>query len=97
MTFFYLTTIPSQLQSTFPNLTDFIRSFYSGPHVSHSGLFLMKNAFQYSHFAIGVLYTRDRGSGRELSRGVRLVMIFAVLLYLKLKGRWESAPVNGVK
>jgi hypothetical protein len=57
----------------------------------------MKNVFRYSHRAMGVLYTHDRGSGRGLSRGVRLVLIFAVLRYLKLKGRWESAPVNGVK
>ena len=60
-------------------------------------LCLMKNAFRYSLSALGVLYTHGRGSGRGLSRGIRLVLIFAVLWYLKLIGRWESAPVNGVK
>jgi hypothetical protein len=62
-----------------------------------SGLPLMNNAIWYSPWATGLLYTEPRGSGRGLSRGVRLVLIFAVPLYLKLKGRWESAPVNGVK
>jgi len=57
----------------------------------------MKNVFQYSQPRSGVLYTDCRGSDRALSWGVSLVLIFAVLLYLKLKGRWESAPVNGVK
>src|ERR1035438_7088685 len=44
----------------------------------------MKNAFQYSHRAVGVIYTDSRGSGRGLSRGVRLMSYSAVPYYLKL-------------
>jgi hypothetical protein len=75
----------------------FYQVFQKSSDLGHIGLCLMKNTFRYSLWAMGVLYTHDRGSGRGLSRGVRLVLIFAVLRYLKLKGRWESAPVNGVK
>ena len=44
----------------------------------------MKNTFQYSHLAFGVIYTDCRGSGRGLSRGVRLMSYSAVPHYLKL-------------
>ena len=44
----------------------------------------MKNAFQYSHRTVGVIYTDSRGSGRGLSRGVRLMSYSAVPYYLKL-------------
>jgi hypothetical protein len=42
-------------------------------------LCLMKNTFQYSHLAFGVLYTDCRGSGRGLSRRVRLIFCCAAL------------------
>ena len=44
----------------------------------------MKNTFQYSPRAFGVLYTDCRGSGRGLSRGVRLMSYSAVPHYLKI-------------
>jgi hypothetical protein len=44
----------------------------------------MKNTFQYSHLAFGVIYTDCRGSGRGLSRGVCLMSYSAVPHYLKL-------------
>src|SRR5580693_1412926 len=47
-------------------------------------LCLMKNTFQYSPRAFGVIYTDCRGSGRELSRGVRLMSYSAVPHYLKI-------------
>ncbi len=47
-------------------------------------LCLMKNTFQYSLRAFGVIYTDCRGSGRGLSRGVRLMSYSAVPHYLKI-------------
>ena len=47
-------------------------------------LCLMKNTFQYSPRAFGVIYTDCRGSGRGLSRGVRLMSYSAVPHYLKI-------------
>ena len=44
----------------------------------------MKNTFQYSLRAFGVIYTDCRGSGRGLSRGVRLMSYSAVPHYLKI-------------
>src|SRR3984957_2332651 len=44
----------------------------------------MKNTFQYSLHAFGVIYTDCRGSGRGLSRGVRLMSYSAVPHYLKI-------------
>ena len=44
----------------------------------------MKNTFQYSPRAFGVIYTDCRGSGRGLSRGVRLMSYSAVPHYLKI-------------
>src|SRR5580698_6908260 len=47
-------------------------------------LCLMKNTFQYSPHAFDVIYTDCRGSGRGLSRGVRLMSYSAVPHYLKI-------------
>src|SRR5580704_2630945 len=47
-------------------------------------LCLMKNTCQYSPRACGVIYTDCRGSGRGLSRGVRLMSYSAVPHYLKI-------------
>jgi len=57
----------------------------------------MKNVIPYSHLEFAVLYTAERGNGRAQSRGVRLERLSLCRGTSKLKGRWESAPVNGVK
>src|ERR1700722_20679007 len=59
----------------------------------------MKNTFQYSLHAFGVIYTDCRGSGRGLSRGVRLMSYSAVPHYLKIiwsmgVGPWEWSEVK---
>jgi len=52
----------------------------------------MKNTFQYSLRALGVIYTDCRGSGRGLSRGVRLMSYSAVPYYLKLNRSMGVGP-----
>src|ERR1700692_3065167 len=52
----------------------------------------MKNTFQYSLRAFGVIYTDCRGSRRGLSRGVRLMSCSAVPQYLKLSRSMGVGP-----